>query len=208
MNNEFLQKLVNLLEYNQKFPKYQSERRVDIFFNLFLPDIIQWHFGKDYHVDIIIPELPIKKDENHQSTNLDYFAICNDQHKGFLIELKTDVNSCSINQFESYLKVQSDGFDKIKTGIRQIYHATNKQYREKYAYLTSLLEPERTNQDLLLEILYILPAAGKKKLAKVTRIQGQPVHFITLESLADLEVNGDFKDEWAVIKSLNLICAH
>ena len=40
MNSDFLTKVFELLNKNQELPYYQAERRIDIFVNLFLEDIV------------------------------------------------------------------------------------------------------------------------------------------------------------------------
>jgi hypothetical protein len=204
MKNEFLLKVINQLKKNQQFPKYQLERRLDIFINTFLPEIIQWKFGSEYHVDFIIPELPIKKDGNYQSTNLDYFAACNSQNKGFLVELKTDPHSCRADQFNLYLKVQKNGFGKIIKDIRTIKDSPHNRYRKKYEYLLSVLESGKVDLNIDLEIIYILPEAGIQRLSKNLQDSNQTVHFITLESLRSSIVTSSFQEEWDIIWSSNL----
>ena len=60
-----IEQIFKLLRNWYKLPKYQLERRLDIFFVLYLPDILSNLKGihiKSY--DNILPEFPIKKDKN------------------------------------------------------------------------------------------------------------------------------------------------
>jgi hypothetical protein len=204
MRNEFLSKVIGLLEENKRFPKYQMERRFDIFINLFLPNIIQWKFGKDYIIDFIIPELPIKKEGNNQSTNLDYLVVCKTQKKAFLVELKTDPNSCKLKQLEIYIEAQASGLIQIIKDIKIIYNSPNNHYQGKYEYLLSLLSPEKIDQNLKLELIYILPELGLQKLLKKSDALKKKVHFITLEILSTIQISGQFQEEWDIIRKSKL----
>ncbi len=64
--------MFDVLVANKRLPKYQFERRVDIFVSVFLADVLTALFGGTYQ--LVVPELPLKKDDNHQSTNVDYPA--------------------------------------------------------------------------------------------------------------------------------------
>jgi hypothetical protein len=203
MRNEFLREMINLLEVNQRFPKYQMERRVDILIYLFLPDIIRWKFGKDYKVDFIIPELPIKKEGNNLSTNLDYFVICNSKNKGFLVELKTDANSCRPEQMHQYFKVKNDRFKAIIDGIQDIIKVTKRPYRKKYKDLLDILE-NKVNSEIQLDIIYILPESGITKLQIKNPESNQNIHFITLESLKAMEYADHLQEEWDLIRQSKL----
>jgi len=204
MNEDFLQKLICLLKENKRFPKYQLERRFDILINLFLPDILRWYFGPTYDVTNIIPELPIKNHGNNQTTNIDYFVVCESQKTGFLIELKTDSNSCNVKQLRHYLIVQKEGFLKIKEGIRNIAKSTKKLHREKYKHLLEILSGDNAVPDIKLEIIYILPASGKVKLEKKFTDPSEHIHFITFESLQTM-IPDRFQEEWSLIIRSGLV---
>ena len=74
----------DLLDRWRHFPSYQLERRADIFFALYLPGIIQRALG--VKVDArMIPEFPIKREDNNQSTKVDYFLLSEDRTRAFLV---------------------------------------------------------------------------------------------------------------------------
>ena len=52
--------LFGLLDKWRHLPDYQLERRADIFFALFLPEVLGKHFGICIN-PILIPEFPIRK---------------------------------------------------------------------------------------------------------------------------------------------------
>ena len=190
----FIDKMLKGMAFNKKFPKYQMERRLDILINMFLPDIIGKHIGPEFVPDIIIPELPIKRDADNQSTNIDYFAYSRSKKTGFLIELKTDPNSCNRIQLNQYIRVRKDGFGKVINGIEDIRKNTKNNYRKKYDHLLSTLSTNGLDSNIRLEIIFILPEKGKQKL-KIQEGNQYKIHFITLEELKNLcPIN--FQLEW------------
>lgn len=83
------------LDQWRHLPDYQLERRADIFFALFLPEVLSEVLGIPMN-PVLVPEFPIKKRDSFQSTKVDYLALSNDGEQAFLVELKTDMASkCS-----------------------------------------------------------------------------------------------------------------
>lgn len=139
-----IQKIFDLLEKWRKFPKYQLERRLDIFFALYLPEILEkeLHLNKDKM--LILPEFPLKKlnDEkaekkNNSSNNADFAVFYNNGGKIdlYLIELKTDMNSIdNLKQIKYYQTASENSIKKFLEDIIKIQQSKNmpKQRREKY----------------------------------------------------------------------------
>ncbi|MBK6536882.1 MAG: hypothetical protein IPG09_03595 [Ignavibacteria bacterium] len=101
----FMHDLFESLIRNKDIPKYQFERRIDTILELLLPDFLSKHF--DAIVEFAAPEFPIKKEDNNQSTNVDYlFHATSDNldKKWIMVELKTDRDSLHSNQIETYCK--------------------------------------------------------------------------------------------------------
>ena len=79
----------------RNLPAYQLERRADIFFSIYLPEILFYKFGAK--VEGVIPEFPIRVGTIHheidinKSFKVDYFAKAS--KKIILVELKTDEGS-------------------------------------------------------------------------------------------------------------------
>ena len=51
--------LFDMLDTWRHFPKYQLERRADLYFALFLPDILESHYGVKFNREVI-PEFPLR----------------------------------------------------------------------------------------------------------------------------------------------------
>lgn len=124
-------------------PAYALERRVDIYFSLYLKEIFQNKYHK--HLDVIIQEFPLRIgsiEENALGTNLskkiDFVGIDQTAREVFLIELKTDMRSRRVKQDEYLLKAQKINVPGLVDGIIQIYKATKQ--KTKYNYLIKVLE--------------------------------------------------------------------
>lgn len=123
------------------YPNYQLERRADIFFSLYLPEIMHKKFG--YEIEAIIPEFPIRigeisSNENNKSFKIDYVAKAKNDKIVILIELKTDDASRRPEQDDYLKKALAKRFDQLLEGVIKIYDATN--FKKKYNHLLRELE--------------------------------------------------------------------
>ena len=140
--------LFGLLDGWRHLPDYQLERRADVFFALFLPEVLEEVLSKDSSIVKIrrplIPEFPIrtdKKDKNGKNYNsskkVDYFALSEDGRNAFLIELKTDMQSIDEGQIDFIKSTAQKGIAEIIWGVLEILQAT--KGRAKYVHLLSNL---------------------------------------------------------------------
>ena len=109
-----LDRIFERLDEWRHLPAYQLERRADIFFALFLPEVLSKVFRTNIDPATIIPEFPIKKSilaplNTCHSYNIDYFASSKDRtvlptgEKGrviYFVELKTDMASIDSDQLK------------------------------------------------------------------------------------------------------------
>ena len=116
MTDPTIYDLFNLLDDWRHLPKYQLERRADLFFALFLPDVLEQHCDTPIN-PLIIPEFPLKKCANNGSNNVDYFALSADGKRAFFVELKTEMRSVD-QSFDKGLKVQSQ-YKSYKTAAKK-----------------------------------------------------------------------------------------
>lgn len=101
---KFTKEIFTLLSENKNFPAYQAERRIDIFLNIFLEDILKL-YDRDATYKFIAPEFPLRKEPSFQSTKIDYLCLkeAKDGKKEILlVELKTDSKSFKEEQLEIY----------------------------------------------------------------------------------------------------------
>jgi hypothetical protein len=135
---DFLKSLLHFLVSNSKFPSYQAERRIDIFINFFLEEILSSYLGQE--VLFVAPEFPLKKEESNRSTKLDYLCMYDtgNEKRVVYVELKTLKKSFNEIQKNIYLKYSwKEAFDGLKTII--INGSMTCQEREKYYNLFTVL---------------------------------------------------------------------
>ena len=145
-SNEYptISDLFGLLDRWRHLPGYQLERRADIFFALFLPEVLEKNCGIKVQRPLI-PEFPIdKKPENNRHRQADYFALSEDRQRGILVELKTDMASKRSAEGEkqecSLIKAAEKGMRHlVKDAITIIKGDRDKQERQKYIHLLSYL---------------------------------------------------------------------
>jgi hypothetical protein len=155
----------------RNLPAYQLERRADIFFSIYLPEILSHKLG--FEIEGVIPEFPIRVGTIHhdidinKSFKVDYLAKANDNKTIILVELKTDEGSRRDKQDWYLERAEQVGLAELLDGVRKIYKATNS--KKKYGYLLGLLQNlgfivlddngtfEITQADYVIQIVYIQP---------------------------------------------------
>lgn len=134
-----IKNILSLLDKWRCLPDYQLERRADIFFAYYMPDILRDRIGQ---YDILIPEFPIRKgllenSTSHQSVKIDYMAYNSHTKQVLYVELKTDNNSMRESQQNYLQKTQELSFKQVIQGIIDIYHKSSA--KSKYQYLLEML---------------------------------------------------------------------
>lgn len=132
-----IERLFHNLNDWRHLPAYQLERRADIFFSLYLKDVVE-NFLQLELEDLIIPEFPLKSPDSNKSTKVDYALFAKDRSSVIFIELKTDKRSTRKEQVDYLFQAQKDRFQKILTGFKAIFAATNEF--EKYFHLAKKME--------------------------------------------------------------------
>lgn len=191
----FLEELLELLSINKTYPKYQHERRIDLFVNFFLRDILD--AASDMHIDFVVPEFPLKKSTSRRSTNADYLAFSAKNKTVFLVEFKTTHRSFKKNQMERYFLAQDDGWPKILEDVEEVFAWTARQDKEKYKKLLNKVRAIPPNVNI--EILYIAPEATRSRLDAAA--SGREYSFLSLERLQSLDIETPFWDEWILVRS-------
>lgn len=152
-NNEkdVIKCLFNNLDNWRHHPKYQLERRVDIFFSLYLKEVLEDKFKGDNGfcmANRLIPEFPVRKGtileefKEHQhrnmSYNIDYLTASEDSKNIIFVELKTEQKS--INEKQNYYlkKAMETDFNLILKGIMELCKAT--KAKDKYYCLLKELQ--------------------------------------------------------------------
>lgn len=185
-HTEAIEKMLNNLDDWRHLPKYQMERRADLFFGLFISQIVAGHTGKRIH-SIVVPEFPFRHNKNNTDTNhtvnFDYVLFSEDGKFVYILELKTDANSVDDDQLKYLNKASESGFVQIKEGIEKVKLKT--KHDMKYDCLFSLLEKVQVDSPETV-LLYLSPSLDNAKRDKVLKIVKNEDNIITFAMAADL----------------------
>jgi hypothetical protein len=136
-----INELFNNMDTWRHLPAYQLERRADIFFSIYLAEVLADQFNTE--IEGIIPEFPvhigiITNFKTNQSFKIDYLAKAKNCKRLFFVELKTDEGSRRIAQ-DSYLeRAKLVGIEKLLEGLGMICQATTS--KKKYHHLLGHLD--------------------------------------------------------------------
>ena len=190
--------LFDLMDKWRHYPNWQLERRADIFFALYLEEILS--VVNVEKVNVIVPEFPVRIGEIYdadvnKSKKIDYVVLS--ESEIILVELKTD-NSSRREEQDDYLKrSQQVGITKLISGVKKIYQATNS--KSKYDNLMADIakfEAVDGIEKLPIRIVYVQPNGDENNVVNFKKIA-------SLESISD-EVGVRFRQsllEWSEIKA-------
>jgi hypothetical protein len=157
------------------FPNYQLERRADLFFALYLPQVLEAKLGFAIRPELV-PEFPVRIGTIYpsipidKSYKIDYVALSAMADKAVFVELKTEGLSRRAEQ-DAYLVAARDvGLSRLLEGLLDIFRATNA--KRKYFCLLEHLEGMG---------LLRIPAQAKRIMAR-PNLQG------VIEASRDIEV--------------------
>jgi len=190
----FLADLFNALVINKQLPKYQFERRVDAIIAMFLPGIFkQW---RGWNVEFVVPEFPLKKLGNNQSTNADSLWFRHAEgttitEAWIFFELKTDSASCNDEQLSIYRSAMDRGMPKVLDDLKSIASASSS--RAKYQALQRRLE--HLPADRPIELVYLSPSRIDCEDHRV-----MPLSFRELEKMSV----ADYPLVWELFRSIVL----
>ena len=155
---------IDQLFYNlgiwKQLPKYQAERRLDVFFGLYMEDILKECRSNLFEEEdqlILVPEFPLQKNKsNNECTNIDYLVFNVTKKCVHAIELKTDTNSVNDDQIDYYRRF------KDETSLNDLYtFATNPRKgrsKDKYGFLAEYIKNNHLKDcQTKGDVIYILP---------------------------------------------------
>ena len=197
---EFIKDAFELLKRNKEYPYYQAERRIDIFFNLFLEEILN-HFLESDTIKFLLPEFPLKKKNNNQSTKVDY--ICYDDVKKviYFVELKTDATSFNSDQLAIYQEYND--WAKCLSEVQIISSNASKEYKTKFQIAFEVLKQakifELDSYNIPIMLIYIAPESVKIN-ATFTELEKQnKAVLISFKKLSTFK-STKYPGEWELLK--------
>lgn len=169
----YLDDIFSLMDEWRHLPSYQLERRADIFFAIYLPDILRHKLSVE--PQSIIPEFPVRigtidsRRSNHRSYKVDYVVKLEGSLEVLFIELKTDMQSRRGKQ-DQYLNMSKQrGMKEILDGVQLIYSATKQKKKYKvllhqlkkadFIYHSDPYSFKIIDKDYKIKIVYIQPRA-------------------------------------------------
>jgi hypothetical protein len=190
----FLSEVFRSMVRNKRLPKYQFERRLDAFLNIFLPEILSNLFG--WHVQIVAPEFPLKKVASNQSTNVDCLLFRSMGGTGqdpawIFFELKTDQSSVRLPQFDTYFAAMQRGMPTLRQELQQIVDAT--KHRAKYAELVQRLK--QFPLEWPIELVYLVPSEF------AARTTDPKIHIISFSQLQEMRMH-QYPEAWELFRSI------
>lgn len=192
-----MNQIFDLLDQWRLLPAYQLERRADIFFAIYLKEIIE--NCTNYSVEKIIPEFPVRvgtvypERGGNQSFKIDYLVIC--KETVLLIELKTDAASRRNKQDEYLIATKNAKISELIDGLSKIYEASTSKV--KYTRLRNELSEIDWSEKKNIEIIYIQPVPNENE-----DTGGDNPTFIYFETIAKLLEKKDSKLAQRFAKSL------
>jgi len=163
-----------LIDWKQ-LPAYRLEPRIDSFIGYYLREIVSCFTGKE--IIGVIPEFPIKKEQNNQSNRVDFLLISK-EGPHYLVEVKTDSKSRRKEQDDYLKEAKGKGLEELVNSINSIYEGSGEK-KEKYEYFIKKLEKSEivkiTNEvknkfefkfidgkNKEIEIIYVQPSKNDK----------------------------------------------
>lgn len=120
------------------FPNYQLERRADVFFSVYMREVLEINLGYQIREEFV-PEFPVRigsigpcKSRN-ESFKIDYLLLSADGKQPVFVELKTDSRSRRDEQDQYLLDAQQAGLGCLLDGLLDIFEATSA--KRKYYHL-------------------------------------------------------------------------
>ena len=192
MKSSFLTRLFKELTYLNKVPKFQLERAISPLLGIFIKEIINTKY--DTNIILSIPEFPLKKKYNHQSTNIDWLLFDNNSKTLYFVELKTDKFSFREKQDSVYRYVKGK-YNEDKNAsflFNELSVIKDKSLRkDKYQTIIDILKKKNISLTdyQKLKFIYLVPSANPKQ---PNSAYDKILHFSELP----LRIKTPYKQEW------------
>ncbi len=201
MSDTFANSLMTHIMEATMIPKVQVERVVGPILSMFIGDVLTATLQHDSHlsgnIKLIAPEFPLKKENNRQSTNIDWLMFNTSRDQLLLVELKTSDTSIRGSQNSIYFSaknaIKNKGGGFLVKDLELLRDASQESGKYQFV-LENKVAPFREEisncQDAV--IIYIVPRSIEE------RTQRYADRVLTFSSLAKI-ITGPHANEWQII---------
>ena len=176
-------------------PNYQLERRADIFFSIYLKELVEEFVRQErdgMHVeilDLIFPELPLKTGDGSLSYKVDYFLLAKDRSLAYFVELKTDCKSRREAWDMLLIKAADKKLGQVLEELKQIASKTT-SYQKYYHLFFWLAKAELVKLPPDFESFFyprILKGARAKFAEIIINAQNIPIQILYIQPFKDVQ---------------------
>ena len=200
---KFTESIFELLLENKSLPYYQAERRIDIFVNLFLSEILNYSLKKT-GIQYVLPELPLKKEMGHRSTKVDYLCFDSNEKIIYFVELKTDSNSFKGGQLDIYQAYKT--WEQCQSDIKAITKISKAKpkFEKLNMKLHSLNLLDESSSSYKIKIVYIAPESSSTRKKIISKDKLNNVSYIAFSELSAFN-STLYPAEWQLFYSKFLV---
>jgi hypothetical protein len=196
--DDSISSIMSRLAQWSRFPKYQLERRIDIFLTPFLESFVSAQLTRPAR--LVAPEFPIlselakhgaKADRatlSCSTVNVDYLLhVPGPEAEWLFLELKTDCSSFRQDQADRYAIARDRGMGQLLGDLRRVLEKT--EATEKYQALHDAL-PAIASEGEPIHIAYLAPEAVREEALRLGSADRRIVdHFFSLHAFANMDVD-------------------
>lgn len=193
------------------FPKYQLERRVDIFLTPFLESFVSNELKRP--ALLVAPEFPLlaglrddgpgasRQKLSGRTVNADYlFHVPGSAPGWLLLELKTDAASFDAEQAALYGIAKQRGMPALVEDLGLVLELTEKRHKQKYEKLRSAIVSLAGGAEEPILVAYLAPPALRAQAEKAA-----VDHFFSLDAFAEQDfgkIPPEHRDLWPYVRDL------
>lgn len=200
----FINDLMDSIIEGMNIPKVQVERAFNPILKIFIESLLNSYFEDDETMrgdyKLISPEFPLKKEDNKQSTNIDFLLLNNEKKVLLFFELKTDISSADASQTERYIeykkRIERESAEILRKDLLAICSTTQK--KNKYEHLLTQFDKVVSRPELIKKavIFYLVPKAIKKQTKALSGVD----YVWSFENLPS-SIKNNYSDYWEIIRS-------
>lgn len=207
MDKLFIETLMDYIMEATMIPKSQIERAVGPILSMFLPVVLTETFRQDQNLSgslvMVSPEFPLKKEDNWQSTNIDWLLYNTVRRQLLFVELKTSDTSINDNQNSIYHRIQAAIVNRGAAFLIEDMEQMRDRSSEfgKYQYVLKTKVTPLKNEISAChdaKLIYLIPKSIELK------VHSHADTVLTFGMLS-ASIPGNFAKEWGIIR--NHLCA-